>query len=117
MATPSSGKSAAAAAAKTLLAERIALVEALGAAVDAHQHALTAVTTAQTAAAEAARQVQAAFDAAKAGGWSASELHHVGLRAPATPRKRHKTTTQPGPTDATDTPVNTKNGSNAPTAA
>ncbi len=46
--TATTGKQAAAAAAKTLLADRIALVETLGAALDTHRRAEQAVTTARS---------------------------------------------------------------------
>jgi hypothetical protein len=48
--TSTTGKQAAAAAAKTLLADRIALVETLGAALDTHRRAEQAVTTDRTTA-------------------------------------------------------------------
>ncbi len=108
------GKSAAAQAAKALLAERIALVDQLGAAVDAHQRARDAITAAQATADAAAAEVQAAFDAAKAGGWTTAELHKVGLRAPAAPRKRKKTAA-PHQNDADKTTPS--NGLNSTSAA
>ena len=95
------GKQAAAAAAKTLLADRIALVETLGAALDTHRRAEQAVTTARTAAATAAQHARDAYDAAKTGGWTAAELNKAGLRAPAAARTRTtKTTTPPHNTGA-----------------
>ena len=90
------GKQAAAAAAKTLLADRIAFVETLGAALDTHRRAEQAVTTARTAA-TAAQHGRDAYDAAKTGGWTAAELNKAGLRAPAAARTR--TTTAPHNTD------------------
>ena len=66
------GKQAAAAAAETLLADRIALVETLGAALDTHRRAEEAVTTARAAAAQHARD---AYDTAQTGGWTAAELN------------------------------------------
>jgi len=101
--TTNTGKQAAAAA-KTLLAERIALVETLGAALDNHRRAEQAVTTARAAAATAA---QHARDTAKTGGWTAAELTKAGLRAPAAARTRTtKTTATPHNTTASDTPTN-----------
>jgi hypothetical protein len=91
--TATTGKQAAAAAAKTLLADRIALVETLGAALDTHRRAEQAVTTARTTAATAAQHARNAYDAAKTGGWTAAELTKAGLRAPAATRTR--TTTAP----------------------
>jgi len=87
--TTNTGKRAAAAAAKTLLADRIALVETLGAALDTHRRAEQAVTTARAAAATAAQQARDAYDTAKTGGWTGAELTKAGLRAPnpARPRK------------------------------
>jgi len=93
--TATTGKQAAAAAAKTLLADRIALVETLGATLDTHRRALDAVTTARTAAATAAQHAYDAYDAAKTGGWTAAELNKAGLRAPAATRTRATKTTAP----------------------
>ncbi len=99
--TATTGKQAAAAAAKTLLADRIALVETLGAALDTHRRAEQAVTTARTTAATAAQHARDAYDAAKTGGWTAAELNKAGLRAPAPARTRTtKTTTPPQNTGA-----------------
>jgi len=84
---------AAAAAAKTLLADRIALVETLGAALDTHRRAEESVTTARAAAANAAQQARDAYDAAKAGGWTAAELNKAGLRASTAARPRKNNTT------------------------
>ena len=94
--TTTTGKQAAAAA-KTLLAERIALVETLGAALDTHRHAEEAVTTARAAAAAAtaAQQARDAYDAAKTGGWTAAELTKAGLRAPNPARPRTTKSTKP----------------------
>ena len=92
--TTTTGKQAAAAA-KTLLAERIALVETLGAALDTHRRAEEAVTTARAAAATAAQQARDAYDAAKTGGWTAAELTKAGLRAPNPARPRTTKSTKP----------------------
>ncbi len=103
------GKQAAAAAAKTLLADRIALVETLGATLDTHRRAEQAVTTARTTAATAAQQARDAYDAAKTGGWTASELNKASLRAPAPTRTRTtKTTTTPHDTTGSDTPADAR---------
>jgi len=106
MPTTTTGKSAAAKAAKELLTERIALVETLGEAIDTHRQALDAVNLAHTAAADAARKARDAFDAAKAGGWTTAQLHHAGLTAPkrsrarkATPPPAHASADQPSPPD------------------
>ena len=91
--TANTGKQAAAAAAKTHHADRITLVETLGAALDTHRRAEQAVTTARTTAATAAQHARHAYDAAKTGGWTAAELNKAGLRPPAATRTR--TTTAP----------------------
>ncbi len=105
--TTTTGKQAAAAAAKTLLAERIALVETLGAALDTHRRAEQAVTTARAAAATAAQQARDAYDAAKTGGWTAAELNKAGLRAPTASRPRNKSTQTPPKTTGSDVPADT----------
>ncbi len=106
--TTTTGKQAAAAAAKTLLAERIALVETLGAALDTHRRAEQAVTTARAAAAAtAAQQARDAYDAAKTGGWTAAELNKAGLRAPTASRPRNKSTQTPPKTTGSDVPADT----------
>ena len=68
-------KRAAAAAANSLLAARITLVEELGEALDAHSKAVDAATRTQQQADNTAATARKAFDAAKAGGWTAAELH------------------------------------------
>jgi len=101
------GKQAAAAAAKTLLADRIALVETLGAALDTHRRAEEAVTTARAATAQQARD---AYDTAKTGGWTAAELTKAGLRAPNPARTRkNKNTKPPQQTTGSDVPADTGN--------
>ncbi len=108
--TTNTGKRAAAAAAKTLLADRIALVETLGAALDTHRRAEQAVTTARDAAATAAQQARDAYDTAKTGGWTAAELTKAGLRAPASARTRkNKNTKPPQQTTDSDVPADTGN--------
>ncbi len=101
------GKQAAAAAAKTLLADRIALVETLGATLDTHRRAEQAVTTARTAAATAAQHARDAYDAAKTGGWTAAELNKAGLRAPTRTRTT-STTAPPHDTTGSDTPADAR---------
>jgi len=109
--TTNTGKQAAAAAAKTLLADRIALVETLGAALDTHRRAEEAVTTARAAAAQQARD---AYDTAKTGGWTAAELTKAGLRAPNPARTRTtKTTATPHDTTGSDTPTTGDDGAGA----
>ena len=103
------GKQAAAAAAKTLLADRIALVETLGAALDTHRRAEEAVTTARTAAATAAQHARDAYDTAKTGGWTAAELTKAGLRAPRPARTRKNKNTKPShDTTGSDTPADAR---------
>lgn len=91
MTAPQSNKRAAAAAAKNLLAARIALVEELGEALDAHSKAADAVEQAQKHVAKTAEAARTAFDAAKAGGWTAAELNSTGLKPPVAPRARPTT--------------------------
>jgi len=113
--TTNTGKRAAAAAAKTLLADRIALVETLGAALDTHRRAEQAVTTARAAAATAAQQARDAYDTAKTGGWTGAELTKAGLRAPAAARTRkNKNTTPPQQTTSNDVPADTGNDGSVP---
>ena len=88
MTAPLSNKRAAAAAAKNLLAARITLVEELGEALDAHSKAVDALEHAQKNVDETAEAARTAFDAAKAGGWTAAELNSTGLKPPAAPRGR-----------------------------
>ena len=92
------GKAAAAAAAKKMLADRIALVTTLGDAIDDHRRAGDAVTTAKAAQDTAAEHARTAHTDAIAGGWTAAELRNAGLVVPAGSRRR-KTT----PSDDTTT--------------
>jgi len=85
---PRSGKAAAAAAAKTLLADRIALVNTLGDALDVHRKQDAAATHARDAAHQAAEAARTAYAAALAGGWTAKQLSDAGLRPPKAPRTR-----------------------------
>ncbi len=85
---PKSGKAAAAAAAKTLLADRIALVNTLGDALDVHRKQDMAATQARDAEHQAADAARTAHAAALAGGWTAQQLNDAGLRPPKTPRTR-----------------------------
>jgi len=85
---PRSGKAAAAAAAKTLLADRIALVNTLGDALDVHRKQDAAATQARDAEHQAAEAARTAHASALAGGWTAKQLSDAGLRPPKTPRTR-----------------------------
>jgi len=90
---PTTGKAAAAAAAKRLLSGRITLVETLGDALDAHRATQQAVIAAQNAEQSAAEKARESHATAQAGGWTTAELHSADLPAPPTPRKRKDTTT------------------------
>jgi hypothetical protein len=99
--TETTGKSAAAALAKELLRERIALVNDLGAQIDAHKVKVAAVTEAREAEQKAAEAARAAHAAAITGGWTARDLKNAGLVVPAAPRPRRtpaSTTTSDDPT-------------------
>jgi len=85
---PRSGKAAAAAAAKTLLADRIALVNTLGDALDVHRKQDAAATQAREAEHQAAEAARTAHAAALAGGWTTKQLSDAGLRPPKAPRTR-----------------------------
>ncbi len=85
---PRSGKAAAAAAAKTLLAGRIALVNTLGDALDVHRKQDAAATQARDAEHQAVETTRTAYAAALAGGWTAQQLSDAGLRPPTAPRVR-----------------------------
>jgi hypothetical protein len=82
------GKAAAAAAAKTLLADRIALVTALGGALDVHSQRVAALEAVQVGVEEAAELARVSYAAALAGGWSVKELTNAGLLPPPAPRTR-----------------------------
>jgi len=82
------GKTAAAALAKELLRERIALVNELGAQIDHHKTKVAAVVEAQSAEREAAEAAREAHAAAIAGGWTAKDLKNAGLVVPPAPRQR-----------------------------
>ncbi len=86
---PRSGKAAAAAAAKTLLADRIALVNTLGDALDVHRKQDAAATQARDAEHQAAEAVRTAYATALAGGWTVKQLSDAGLRPPKAPRTRN----------------------------
>jgi len=81
-------QAAAAAVAKTLLADRIALVNSLGDALDVHRKQDTAATQARDAAHQGAESARTAYAAALAGGWTAQQLSDAGLRPPKAPRIR-----------------------------
>jgi hypothetical protein len=101
--TETTGKSAAAALAKELLRERIALVNDLGAQIDAHKTKVALVEEARSAEQEAAEAARAAHAAAIAGGWTARDLTNAGLVVPAAPRPRRTpsstTSDDPAPQD------------------
>ena len=100
--TETTGKSAAAALAKELLRERIALVTTLGAQIDAHKVKVAAVADARAAEHETAEAARAAHAAAIAGGWTAKDLKNAGLVVPAAPRGR-PTGTKTAPKDTSET--------------
>ena len=85
------GKAAAAAAAKKMLADRIALVTTLGDAIDDHRRAGDAVTTARAAQDTAAEHARTAHADAISGGWTAAELRNAGLLVPAGSRRKKTT--------------------------
>lgn len=93
---PATGK-AAAAAARKMLDSRIALVNSLGEAIDAHRRAGDAVTAAKNARDTAAEGARSAHADAVAGGWTAAELRHAGLVVPALARR--KTVAEPAVED------------------
>lgn len=80
-----SGRAAAAAAAKALLADRITLVEELGDALDVHRRKTAAVEAAKRAERDAADAARVAHTAALAGGWTKADLRAAGLDAPQRP--------------------------------
>jgi hypothetical protein len=90
------GKAAAAAAAKAMLQARIALVTTLGDAIDDHRRAGDAVAAARTAHDTAAEAARAAHANAIDGGWTATELRNAGLIVPASPRRKRSTTVSDG---------------------
>lgn len=92
------GKAAAAAAAKKMLEQRIALVTKLGDAIDNHRRTGDAVTAAKTAQQDAAEAVRTAHSEALAGGWTATELRNAGLISPTGPRRKRTTTKDQTPT-------------------
>jgi hypothetical protein len=104
---PTTGKAAAAAAAKTMLQARINLVTALGDAIDNHRRATDAVTTAKTAQETAAEAARAAHAHAVAGGWTPTELRNAGLITPPAPRRKntaaaHTEHSDAAPSDTTE---------------
>lgn len=105
-----SGKAAATAAAKTLLAERIKLVEDLGEALDQQHRKAEAAATAAAAEQAATDAVRAAYTAAQDGGWSTNDLTAAGFPAPA--RGRRRRTLAPN----SDTPVTGGDGVDDPSA-
>ena len=95
------GKAAAAAAARKMLESRIALVTTLGDAIDGVRKAEAAITAAKAAHTTTLDTAREAHTAALTGGWTAAELRNAGLVIPTTTRRR-KTTQNPaaaGPHD------------------
>ena len=82
------GKAAAAVAARKMLASRIALVTTLGDAIDSARKAEAAITAAKAAHATTVQTARQAHAAALAGGWTAAELRDAGLLIPTTIRRR-----------------------------
>ena len=102
--TETTGKSAAAALAKELLRERIALVTDLGNQIDAHKTKVALVEEARAAEQEAAEAARVSYGLALAGGWTAKDLKNAGLVVPTAPRaKRTTTTATPSGTDTSPT--------------
>jgi hypothetical protein len=95
------GKNAAAAAAKKMLTDRIALVTSLGDAIDNHRRAGDAVTAAKAAQETAAEHARAAHADAVAGGWTAAELRDAGLLVPAGSRRKRTTPSEAATTAET----------------
>jgi len=100
MAATISGKRAAESAARAAMNERVGLVAAIGEAQDQHTKALTALTSAQQAADDAAAAVRESFAVAARGGWSRKELKAMGLAAPPAATPRRKTSKADNPTPA-----------------
>ena len=91
------GKAAAAAAARKMLASRITLVTTLGDAIDDARKAEAVIIAAKAAHATTLDTAREAHAAALAGGWTAAELRNAGLVIPTTTRRR-----KPTPDAATD---------------
>lgn len=85
-----SGKAAATAAAKALLADRIKLVEGLGEALDQQHRKAEAAAAAAAAEQDATDAVRVAYTAAQDGGWSTKELTAAGFPAPGRGRRRRR---------------------------
>lgn len=73
-------------AAQSILRERIAPVEALGAAIAEWEARKRAVEDAAHQVETAAQRARAAQDEALAAGWTRAELRRAGLRVPTAPR-------------------------------
>ncbi len=101
---PKSGKAAAAAAAKTLLADRIALVNTLGDALDGHRKQDAAATQARDAAHQAAETARTAHASALAGGWTPKQLNDAGLHHRKHPAPANPATNTPPPGARPTTP-------------
>ena len=100
-------KRKAADAARSLLNDRIAVVEKLGAILYEYHTAQQAVLHAQTHAEDIAQQARATFEEARTAGWTTAELHRAGLDVPQPTRPR-STKRPPAKTPTTpQTPTST----------
>jgi len=75
-------------AARGLLENKVALVGAIGQAIEDDNKAAQAVVDAQRAKEEAEENIRRAFQAAKDGGWTADELKELGYEPPRRRRRR-----------------------------
>lgn len=100
-------KRKAADAARSLLNDRITVVETLGAVLYEYNTAQEAVTQAQTRAEEIAQRARATFEEARKAGWTAAELRRAGLDVPQPTRPRVTKQRSPGAPTETQTAANT----------
>lgn len=75
-------------AARGLLESKVALVGAIGQAIEEDQKAAQAVVDAQEAKGVAEENIRRAFQAARDGGWSVEELKDLGYESPRRRRRR-----------------------------
>ncbi|MBB1033306.1 hypothetical protein G6031_02745 [Dietzia sp. CQ4] len=80
-------------AARGLLESKVALVGAIGQAIEEDQKAAQAVVDAQEAREAAEENIRRAFQAARDGGWSVEELKDLGYEPP---RRRRRRKSSPG---------------------
>lgn len=80
-------------AARGLLESKVALVGAIGQAIEDDQKAAQAVVDAQEAKEAAEENIRRAFQAARDGGWSVEELKDLGYEPP---RRRRRRKSSPG---------------------